>query len=164
MFPPHKSGVEGPMSIFSALRTSASGLTTQRLRMDVISNNIANAETTRTPEGGAFRRQQVLVAPNTHGTIPFFNLLRGEVQPGVVPGLQTEGVQVMAITEDRAPTRMVFDPSHPDANQDGYVEYPNVNVVAEMTDMLSATRSYEANVTVLNAAKQMARRALEIGR
>ena len=152
------------MSIFSSIRSSASGLTAQRLRMDLISNNIANAETTRTPEGGAYHRQQVIFAPKIVGRVPFFNLLRGDLARGNVPGLETQGIQPLAIVEDRAPTRLVYDPSHPDANPDGYVEYPNVNVVAEMTDMLSATRSYEANVTVLNAAKQMAQRALEIGR
>jgi flagellar basal-body rod protein FlgC len=152
------------MSIFAALRTSASGLTAQRLRMDLISNNIANAETTRTPEGGAYRRQEVLFAPKVEGKVPFFNLLRGDVARGLVPGLETQGIQPTSIVDDKAPMRMVFDPSHPDANPDGYVEYPNVNVVTEMTDMLSATRSYEANVTVLNAAKQMAQRALELGR
>ena len=152
------------MSFFSALRTSASGLTAQRLRMDLISNNIANAETTRTAEGGAFHRQMALFTPKTEGRVPFFNLLRGDVQRGQVPGLETEGVQTLQIVEDQAPMRMVYDPSHPDANEKGYVEYPNVNPITEMTDMLSATRSYEANVTVLNAAKAMAQRALDIGR
>lgn len=158
------------MSIFSSMRTSASGLTAQRLRMDVISNNIANAETTRTAEGGAYRRQEVVFAPKVVGHVPFFNLLRGDPwlrsgqAAGNVPGLQTEGTQPMGIVEDRAPTRRVYDPGHPDAGPDGYVEYPNVNVVTEMTDMLSATRSYEANVTVFNAVKQMAQRALDIGR
>ena len=152
------------MSIFASIRSSASGLTAQRLRMDVISNNIANAETTRTEEGGAYRRQDVVFMPKTLGQVPFFNLLRGDLRAGTVPGLRTEGVQTNGVVEDKAPTRKVFDPSHPDANPDGYVEYPNVNVVTEMTDMLSATRSYEANVTVLNAVKQMAQRALEIGR
>src|SRR5579884_1476955 len=152
------------MSIFSAMRTSASGLTAQRLRMDVISNNIANAETTRTAEGGAYRRQEVVFAPKETGQVPFFNLLRGDARTGNVPGLETEGVQSVGIVEDKSPTRKVFDPGNPDANPDGYVEYPNVNVVTEMTDMLSATRSYEANVTVFNAVKAMAQRALDIGK
>lgn len=152
------------MSIFSAMRTSASGLTSQRLRMDVISNNIANAETTRTAEGGAYRRQEVVFAPNEVGHVPFFNLLRGDVKAGTVPGLSTEGVEPQGIVEDKAPMRRVYDPGHPDAGPDGYVEYPNVNIVTEMTDMLSATRSYEANVTVFNSVKQMAQRALDIGR
>jgi flagellar basal-body rod protein FlgC len=152
------------VSFFSALRTSASGLTAQRLRMDLISNNIANAETTRTAEGGAFRRQMALFTPKTEGRAPLFNLLRGDVQRGLVPGAGVEGVQTLQIVDDQAPMRMVYDPAHPDANEQGYVEYPNVNPVTEMTDMLSATRSYEANVTVLNAAKAMAQRALDIGR
>src|SRR5437870_7906605 len=101
------------MSIFSAMRTSASGLTSQRLRMDVISNNIANAETTRTAEGGAYRRQEVVFAPKTVGQVPFFNLLRGDVQNGNVPGLETEGIQPVGIVEDEPPTRKVYDPNHP---------------------------------------------------
>jgi flagellar basal-body rod protein FlgC len=152
------------MSFFSALRTSASGLTAQRLRMDLISNNIANAETTRTPEGGAYRRQVALFTPKTDGRATFLDLLRGSVPPGQPGGPSLEGVQTLQIAQDQAPMRMVYDPSHPDANESGYVEYPNVNPVTEMTDMLSATRSYEANVTVLNAAKAMAQRALDIGR
>jgi flagellar basal-body rod protein FlgC len=152
------------MSIFSAMRTSASGLTAQRLRMDVISNNIANAETTRTAEGGAYHRQEVVFAPKTVGQVPFFDLLRGDAKTGNVPGVATEGIQPVGIVEDKAPTRKVYDPGNPDANGEGYVEYPNVNVVTEMTDMLSATRSYEANVTVFNAVKAMAQRALDIGK
>jgi len=152
------------LSVFTALRASASGLTAQRLRMDLITNNIANAETTRTPEGGAYRRQQVLFSPRMVGRIPFFNQLRGDAVRGNPPGVQMEGVQPVAIVEDQSPTRMVYDPTHPDANPAGFVEYPNVNTVTEMTDMLSATRSYEANVTVLNAAKAMAQRAIDIAR
>jgi len=152
------------MSVFSSMRTSASGLTSQRLRMDVISNNIANAETTRTAEGGAYRRQEVVFSPNQVGQVPFIDLLRGDAKAGNVPGVNTEGVQPQGIVEDKAPMRRVYDPGHPDAGPDGYVEYPNVNIVTEMTDMLSATRSYEANVTVFNSVKQMAQRALDIGR
>src|SRR4051812_12665207 len=105
------------MSFFSALRTSSSGLTAQRLRMDLISNNIANAETTRTAEGGAYRRQMALFTPKTEGKqIPFFNLLRGDAQRGQAPGQTVEGVQTLQIVGDQAPMRMVYDPSHPDAN------------------------------------------------
>jgi flagellar basal-body rod protein FlgC len=152
------------MSFFSALRTSASGLTAQRLRMDLISNNIANAETTRTDAGGAYRRQVALFSPKSEDNVSYFDRLRGRAGPGQADGPRLEGVQTVQIVDDHAPMRMVHDPSHPDANADGYVEYPNVNIVAEQTDMLSATRSYEANVTVFNAAKAMAQRALEIGR
>ena len=152
------------MSFFSALRTSASGLTAQRLRMDLISNNIANAETTRTDAGGAYRRQVALFSPKSEGNASFVDRLRGQVEPGQAIEPSLAGVQTVKIVDDQAPMRMVYDPTHPDANEHGYVEYPNVNPVTEMTDMLSATRSYEANVTVLNAAKAMAQRALDIGR
>lgn len=152
------------MSVFAALRTSASGLAAQRLRMDLISNNIANAETTRTDEGGAYRRQQVVFTPRMTGRIPFFEMLRGDHLRGDVPGVEVQGIQPLAIVEDQTPTRMAYDPTHPDANPEGFVELPNVNIVTEMTDMLSATRSYEANVTVFNAAKQMAQRAIDIAR
>ena len=152
------------MSFFSALRTSASGLTAQRLRMDLISNNIANAETTRTDAGGAYRRQMALFSPKSEGQTSFFNLLRGDAPRGGANESSLQGVQTLQIVDDQAPMRMVYDPAHPDANESGYVEYPNVNPITEMTDMLSATRSYEANVTVLNAAKAMAQRALDIGR
>ena len=152
------------MSYFSSLRTSSSGLTAQRLRMDLISNNIANAETTRTPEGGPYRRQQVLFTPKVAAKLPIGSFMRGGVAAIASTSGLIEGVQPLKIIQDESPLRQVYDPGHPDANPNGFVEYPNVNVVTEMTDMLSATRSYEANVTVLNAAKQMAQRALEIGR
>jgi flagellar basal-body rod protein FlgC len=138
--------------IFSAFRVAASALSAQRLRMDIIANNVANAETTRTEAGGPYRRQQVVFmadpSPASGGT-------RGEVG---------RGVRVEAILADDTPGHRVYDPSHPDADADGFVTYPNVNVVTEMTDMLSATRSYEANVTVFDALKNMALKALDIGR
>lgn len=152
------------MSVFAALRISASGLNAQRLRMDVITNNIANAETTRTPEGGAFRRQQVLFSPRYTGRVPFFSLLRGDAARNDTVAPRIEGIQPIAIVDDPTPSRRVYDPSHPDAGPNGFVEYPNVNMVTEMTDMMSATRSYEANVTVFNAAKAMAQRAIDLAR
>lgn len=146
------------MSILTSLNISGSALTAQRLRMDVISNNIANAETTRTADGQPYRRQEVVFSP----------ILSAAASPmgnrAAQTGLREEGVQVASIFSDDRPPRMVYDPGHPEANQDGYVAYPNVDVVTEMTDMISATRAYEANVTVLNAAKAMANKALEIGR
>ncbi|HHY47667.1 MAG TPA: flagellar basal body rod protein FlgC [Firmicutes bacterium] len=148
------------MSIFSAMAISASGMTAERLRMDVIANNIANANTTRTPEGGPYRRQQVL-----------FRAVMGDAVRGYLSRLDPAhppatglGVAVVGIVRDPSPPRLVYDPAHPDADQDGYVHMPNVNILAEMVDMLSATRAYEANVTALNAAKSMALKALEIGR
>lgn len=146
--------------IFSAFRIAASALTAQRLRMDVIASNVANAETTRTAEGGPYRRQQVFfVADQPGSTVTSTAGARPGGSP--VPG---RGVQVAAIVNDDSPGQQVYDPDHPDADEDGFVTYPNVNIVTEMTDMLSATRSYEANVTVFNALKNMALRALDIGR
>lgn len=142
--------------IFSAFKITASALTAQRLRMDVISNNVANAETTRTEAGGPYQRQQVVFAA-------------GQVDPGPAPAAASpsrapEGVRVDEILVDDTPGHRAYDPTHPDADEDGFVTYPNVNIATEMTDMLSATRSYEANVTVFNALKGMVSKALEIGR
>ncbi|PKO15726.1 MAG: flagellar basal body rod protein FlgC [Chloroflexi bacterium HGW-Chloroflexi-10] len=147
------------MSFWETMRIGASGLQAQRLRLDVISNNIANSQTTRTAAGGAYQRQDVIFMPQ--GSRPFLPTYVAERQ-----GLDTTtgGVKVHQIITDETEGSMVYDPTHPDANEDGYVEYPNVNPVVEMTNMLSATRSYEANLTVVDAAKRMALKALEIGR
>lgn len=148
------------MRIFQAIETSASALTAERLRMDIIANNIANVNTTRTPEGGPYRRQYPVFAVRenieVNGPGSFFDFLR---QPQV-----TNGVRVVGIFEDQTPPRMVYNPNHPDANADGYVAMPNIDIVTEMVDMISAARAYEANVTVINEAKAMALKALEIGR
>ena len=145
------------MGLFSSLRTSASGLTAQHLRMSVIANNIANINTTRTPDGTPYRRQFAVFAPVSaeEGT-------RQEARVGSLP--QGRGVAVVAIVEDTLPPRLVYDPGHPHANAEGYVALPNIDPVREMVDMISATRAYEANVTAINAAKTMAMRALDIGR
>ncbi len=144
------------MSMFGAIDAAASGLTAERLRMDVISNNIANVNTTRTAAGGAYRRQMVVFAPREN-TTSFAQVLSEQMDAG-------NGVRVVGIEKDNSPTRKVYDPAHPDANKEGYVEMPNINIVNEMVDMITATRSYEANVTVVNAAKSMALKALEIGK
>jgi len=144
------------MSMFGAIDAAASGLTAERLRMDVISNNIANVNTTRTAAGGAYRRQMVVFAPREN-TTSFAQVLSEQMDTG-------NGVRVVGIEKDNSPTRKVYDPAHPDANKEGYVEMPNINIVNEMVDMITATRSYEANVTVVNAAKSMALKALEIGK
>jgi flagellar basal-body rod protein FlgC len=135
------------MGIFDALNTAASALTAQRLRMDVIASNLANANTTRTDKGEAYRREMVVFEsrPSDKAT-----------------GIPTHGVRVSGVIEDESPFRLVYDPEHPDANGEGYVSYPNVNPVTEMTDMISATRSYEANVTVIQSLKSAANKALEI--
>lgn len=131
----------------SAREIAVSGLRAQRLRMNVIANNIANAATTRTPEGGAFRRQMVI--------------LRGEeIRSG--SNLERPGVRAKGLVKDASPLRQVFQPGHPDANGDGYVNYPNVNLAVEMVDMISAQRAYEANIAVLTTGTRMHERALEI--
>jgi flagellar basal-body rod protein FlgC len=144
------------------MRIGASALYAQRLRLDTISNNIANAETTRTDTGGPYQRKDVVFS--TRSSLPFTaNLLLVNRTLGE-KAVNLDGVQVNQIVTDTSPGTKVFDPTHPDADTEGYVQYPNVNLVAEMTNMLSATRSYEANLTVIEAAKTMAQRALEIGR
>lgn len=156
------------MSFFTALRIAGSALTAQRLRTDVIANNIANMNTTRTAEGGPYRRQQLVFTP-LQEQVPFRTILlaHGVVNvpsptgATVPPG---QGVRVTRVGPDDRPARRVFEPDHPDADADGFVGYPDIDPVTEMADMLSATRAYEANVTTLNAAKAMASKALEIGR
>ncbi len=151
------------MSFWNMFRIGSSALSAQRLRLDLISNNIANIETTSTEEGGAYRRQDVrfraqandpMFSEMISSRIPFANSDR--------PG--RGGVSVAEVVEDDSPGPRVYDPTHPDADDDGYVEYPNVNLAVEMTNMLSATRSYEANLSVIEAARRMAMKALEIGR
>lgn len=147
------------MGMFGAIDAAASGLTAERLRMDVISNNIANANTTRTEGGGAYRRKVVVFEPRSdEQKNAFARFLDDEVQKA------GEGVRAVGIIEDDSPMPIVYDPSHPDANADGYVEMPNLNIVNEMVDMITASRAYEANATAINAAKSMASRALEIGK
>ena len=148
------------MSFWEALRIGSSGLTAQRLRLDLISNNIANAQTTRTEKGGAYQRQDaVFMAEEQDVSLPQ-NIAAKRNQLSSLQG----GVRVAEITTDTETGPKVYDPTHPDADADGYVTYPNVNIVVEMTNMLSATRSYEANLASIEAVKRMALKALEIGR
>lgn len=145
------------MSTMNAMNVSASGMTAQRLRMDIISQNIANVNTTRDENGNPYRRKEVIFAEKD--TSSFGDVLMRTTQAA------GNGVKVTQIVEDTdAQMRKVFDPSHPDADEEGYVTYPNVNVVQEMTDMISASRSYEANVTAFNASKNMALKGLEVGK
>ncbi len=150
------------MSLLNALRIGASALTAQRFRMDVIANNIANVETTRTAEGGPFKAARVVFTAVEKSAVA------GLVAPagghGEGPTTPAGGVQVSAVVVEDAPSRLSYNPRHPDANADGYVAYPNVDLVTEMTDLLSASRAYGASVTALNAVKAMANKALEIGR
>lgn len=134
------------MSIFSGMRISASALSAERLRLDVVSSNIANMRTTRTDEGGAYRRKVAIFSENY------------DKQLGML------GVKTVAIDEDKSPLKKEYNPNHPDANNEGYVEYPNVDILVEMSDLISASRSYESNVDTLNAQKNIISKALEIGR
>lgn len=151
------------MGLFSSVNTASTGLTAQRMRMDIISDNIANATTTRTTEGGPFRRSRAIMRPRDDS--PRFKLpfLPESFKPGV-----GTGVRVVGIEKDMTPLRKVYDPFHPDAAKSGewkgYVEMPNVSVVNEMVDMISASRAYEANVTMVNSAKVMFKAALGIAR
>lgn len=147
---------------FSALETSASGLTAERMRMDVIANNIANASTTRTTSGGPYRRQMVVMGSRS----PFESALTQAAGGAVteVPDLVGRGVRVLQVVSDQRPFKVKYDPTHPDADANGYVQLPNVDAVTEMVDLISASRAYEANVTALNAFKAMVSTALQIGR
>ena len=137
------------MSFFGSMDIATSGMTAQRLRLDVISQNLANVDTTRTPEGGPYRRKDVL----------FENVLATTQS-----GQKKNTVRVSAIVEDEGEFPVIYDPTHPDADENGYVQKPNVNSVDEMVNMISASRSYEANITAFNTMKAMTNKALEIGR
>jgi len=145
------------MSFMSGLNISSSGMTAQRLRMDIISQNIANVNTTRDEDGNVYKRKTVVFSEKD--VTPFGDVLMKTA------GTSGSGVKVTEISEDNeSEMRKVYDPSHPDADEDGYVTYPNVNTAQEMTDMIDATRSYEANVTAFNATKNMALKGLEVGK
>lgn len=152
------------MGMFSSINTAATGLTAQRLRQDVIADNIANANTTRTSEGGPFRRSRVVMRPRTEGPSWRSPFVPRPLDEGV-----GQGVRVTSVEKDMdSELRLVYDPTHPDAIQSGprqgYVEHPNVTIVSEMVDLIDASRAYEANVAVVNGARTMFQRALEIGR
>ncbi|MCA0754030.1 flagellar basal body rod protein FlgC [Paenibacillus sp. N4] len=149
------------MKLSTGFDISASALTAQRFRMDVISSNIANAETTRgsfvNGQFQPYKRKMVVVEPMQPS---FSSILAGQINGGSA----AQGVKVTAIKEDQSPNKLVYNPTHPDADANGYVNMPNVDVTKEMVDMIAASRSYEANVTALNATKAMFVKALEIGK
>jgi len=145
------------MDFLTALKISSSALDAQRIRMDVISSNLANINTTRTPEGGPYRRRDVVFASQPVAD-NFGEVLNSELEK------KLQRVEIVDITVDPGPPKVVYDPRHPDANALGYVGMPDINVMEEMVNILSATRSYEANVAAVNAAKSMVNKALEIGR
>lgn len=138
----------------TSFRVSASGLAAQRLRLNIIAENVANANTTRTPEGGPYQRRDPIFSARS-----FDSVLKDEVSAAGSTGVAVDRIQV-----DKSPPRLQYDPNHPDANANGYVAMPNIDVVTEMVNMMSASRSYESNVAVLNATKAMALKALDIGR
>ena len=151
------------MGMFTSIQIAASGMAAERLRSDVISDNIANASRTRTQEGGAFRRSRVVLSQKDAGMDWRTPFIPDALDRGV-----GSGVKVSSVEKDTADLRLVYDPTHPDAIQSGpktgYVEYPNVNIVTEMVDLISASRSYEANSSVIQGSKEMFMKALEIGR
>ncbi len=149
------------MGMFDALEISASGLTAERMRMDVVAENLANAQTTRGADGQPYRRKEVVLGQAAGGG--FGSQLQAAMGAGgngggTAPG----GVEVQAITEDATPGKMTYDPGHPDANEEGYVQMPNVDTVSEMVDLITASRAYEANVTAMQSAKQMFSKTLDI--
>lgn len=144
------------MDFFSALHISSSGMTAERKRMNLISSNIANVNATQSPEGGPYKRKDAVFTATALPETKFGSALRQASNP--------QGVAVTQIVDDPNPPRLVYDPNHPDANPQGYVAMPNVNVVEEMADMIVATRAYEANVTAAQAAKSMALKTLELGK
>ncbi len=167
----------GMIGMFSGLGISATALRAQRIRQNVIASNLANVETTRTPDGGPYKRQTVVLRenpveperkfifekPRMHGFTTHENHI-AIPKPGFPESRDKvgSGVEVVAIEQDATPPRLVYNPEHPDADEQGYVAMPNVNVVQEMTDMITATRSYEASVTAMNSTKAMLLKALEL--
>ena len=141
------------MGLYDSFSISSSGMSAERLWLDIISNNIANLNTTRTAIGGPYKRQ-----------MPIFAQRLQDVMVGGGMRIREGGVEVSSVMQDDAPPRLVYNPSHPDADIKGYVSYPNINIVNEMVNMMSAQRAYEANATALEASKTMAMKALEIGR
>jgi flagellar basal-body rod protein FlgC len=151
---------ELPMNISHSLEISASGLTAERLRMDVISENLANINTTRTADGTPYRRKHVIFESDESGSASFASSLLRACGGDITGG----GVRVAAIEKDNGPFKRVYDPGHPDAGPDGYVLMPNVEPVMEMVDLITATRAFDAGVTAIGAAKQMQQKALDIGK
>ena len=148
------------MSIFDSFNINASGMTAERYRMDIIAENVANAQTTRTEDGTPYRRKVVTFEERTEGAQSFRSFLGSATDK-----FKGQGVRVGKLKEDNwTQMNMVYDPSHPDADENGYVSYPNVNLVTEMTNLIDASRAYEANITAFEASKSMAQSGLQIGK
>jgi flagellar basal-body rod protein FlgC len=149
------------MGLYSSIEVSATGLSAERLAMDVIANNLANVNTTRTPEGGAFKRQLVIFAQKQE-VDPNASLDPLDTSSDADPGKSRDGVEAVGIVNDTGPDRMVYDPTHPDADANGYVHMPNIDVVKEMVDMIAASRAYQANVSAIQEARAMGNAAINI--
>jgi flagellar basal-body rod protein FlgC len=143
------------MSLFGGLEISASALTAERLRMDVVAENLANAQTTRGAGGNPYRRKEVVLQERASSFGASLSAAMGD-------GGNSKGVEVAGVVEDQTPLKRIYDPGHPDADAEGYVSMPNVDTVTEMVDLIGAQRAYEANVTAMQAAKQMFARTLEL--
>lgn len=153
------------MAFLSSMNIVASGLTAQQLRLDVVAENVTNSTTTRTENGGAYRRKMVVF--EAQGSRDSFRTAMAKAAGRAVPngsGTYAGGVRVTQIVEDPSPLKLEYDPTHPDANEDGYVELPNVDMVKEMTDAMAATQAYSANVTAFNTLKSVVAKGLEIGK
>ena len=154
------------MAFLSSMTMVASGLTAQQLRLDIVAENVTNATTTRTEnDGGAYRRKMVVFESETGRD--GFRRAMARAADGLAPGAGQStigGVKVTQIVEDPSPLKLVYDPTHPDANEDGYVEMPNVDMVKEMTDAMAATQAYSANVTMMNTMKTVISEGLQIGK
>ena len=149
------------MGMYSSIEVSASGLSAERLAMDVIANNLANVNTTRTPEGGSFKRQLVVFAQKQE-VDPNASMDPLDDSSASDPGKSHDGVQAVGIINDDGPDRLVYDPTHPDADANGYVHMPNVDAVKEMVDMMAASRAYQANVTAIQEARNMGNAAMNL--
>jgi flagellar basal-body rod protein FlgC len=150
------------MGLFDAIQASGSGLTAERMRMDVTSENLANAETTKTANGQPYRRKEVVLQEAGGDPTSFASVLSNVQSRGATGSGVTNGVKVAGIVEDGSPLKRVYDPGHPDADKNGYVTMPNVNTVTEMTDLISSSRAYEANVTAMQTAKTMFSKTLDL--
>ena len=145
------------MDFLTSLKISSSGLAANRKRMGAISSNIANAQTTRTAEGGPYRKKEVVFGSEP-ARESFGEILEGELDE------KAQSVHATEVISSNKPPILKYEPNHPDANKDGYVAYPDINVMEEMADMMSASRAYEANISAMNTTKSMAMKALELGR
>ncbi len=152
------------MDLFQAMQISASGLAAQRVRMNVIASNLANINTTKTDDGGPYRRKDVFFRPTQVQELGEGNFAKGRATFGKALDRELRGVEISRVVEDQKDPRLVYNPTHPDADDRGYVAMPNINLITEIVTMMNAQRSYEANVTAINATKAMINKSLTIGR